>query len=134
MNTTFDILLKKFGEIGIAQHIRMYSLPRLDDDLKRDISTFHFIWYAIQNVYIPMALEHNVLSRNVYTPMSLQQNVLSSIYRYLIQEIILIEQKQNIVLLNDKTWLLNKMKYMILKMKRSSRLILMNKLGLLTFK
>ena len=123
MNTTFDILLKKFGEIGIAQHIRMYSLPRLDDDLKRDISTFHFIWYAIQNVYIPMALEHNVLSRNVYTPMSLQQNVLSSI-----------EEKQNIVLLNDKTWLLNKMKYMILKMKRSSRLILMNKLGLLTFK
>lgn len=119
MNTTFDILLNTFGEIGIAQHIYMYSLPTIDDDLKRDITTFHFIWNIIQNVYIPKML--------------LQQNdSLYSIYMYVLQETLSIQKKTNETLLRDKTWLRNKTKYMILKMKRSSRLILMENLGLLS--
>ena len=119
MNTTFDILLNTFGEIGITQHIYMFSLPTIDDDLKRDITTFHFIWNIIQNVYIPKML--------------LQQNdSLHSIYMYVLQEILFIQKKTNETLLRDKTWLRNKTKYMILKMKRSSRLILMKKLGLLS--
>lgn len=118
MNTTFDILLNTFGEIGIAQHIYMFSLPTIDDDLKRDITTFHFIWNIIQNVYIPKLLQQN--------------NSLYSIYMYVLQETISIQKKTNETLLRDKTWLRNKTKYMILKMKRSSRLILMEKLGLLS--
>lgn len=118
MNTTFDILLNTFDEIGIAQHIYMFSLPTIDDDLKRDITTFHFIWNIIQNVYIPKLLQQN--------------DSLHSIYMYVLQEILFIQKKTSETLLRDKTWLLNKMKYMILKMKRSSRLILMKKLGLLS--
>ena len=65
--------------------------------------------------------------------MLLQQNdSLYSIYMYVLQEILSIQKKTNETLLRDKTWLRNKTKYMILKMKRSSRLILMENLGLLS--
>ena len=65
--------------------------------------------------------------------MLLQQNdSLYSIYMYVLQETLSIQKKTNETLLRDKTWLRNKTKYMILKMKRSSRLILMENLGLLS--
>ena len=65
--------------------------------------------------------------------MLLQQNdSLYSIYMYVLQEILSIQETTNETLLIDKTWLRNKTKYMILKMKRSSRLILMKNLGLLS--
>lgn len=121
-----DNLMIIFKEREIAEKIYIYSLPSLHDDLKRDISTFYFTWNAIMKDYI------------LHMVTKYESMTLSSIYMHIIYVILHQIQKKEIptsssvYLLNNESWLLNKMKIMILKMNRESRLVLMKNLYLLT--
>ena len=102
----------------------MYLCPSLRDEIKRDISTFYFTWNSICNNYIEQMIKNE--ENNEFVSLSL-----SYIYMNIIQEILYVEKNPSIMLYKGEKWLLNRMKYMILKMSRVSRLKLMKRLNLL---